>query len=242
MAKRTRPKSARVPQDSPPESSAPLPADPSTKWVSRGGAKLDHALAHFAIDVTGFRCADLGCSTGGFSDCLLQRGAAHVYAVDTGYGVLDWRLRSDARVTVRERENALHAEPATEPMNLVTIDLGWTPQRLAIPAALRWIGPDGTIVSLVKPHYEASDVAIEVPRGGLPDELAERVMEGVLGAMAGLGVTVLGVIESPIRGAKSSRRGAGNREFLAWLRPTGSGIAAAGSPVPSEPPGTGAAT
>ena len=108
-------------------------------YVSRAGVKLEAALKAFELDVTGLRCADLGCHAGGFTDCLLQRGAAAVHAVDTGYGVLDYRLRSDPRVTVLERTNALHFEPP-EQVDMVTIDVAWTRQQHVIPAALRWIG------------------------------------------------------------------------------------------------------
>ena len=104
-------------------------------FVSRAGAKLDHALDAFGFEVSGLRCADFGCNVGGFTDCLLQRGAERVVAIDTGYGVLAWKLRNDDRVEVRERTNALHADPPDEPLDLVVIDLAWTPQRLALPAA-----------------------------------------------------------------------------------------------------------
>src|SRR5438034_4090953 len=103
-------------------------------FVSRAGQKLEHALSIFGVDVTGFVCADLGCSTGGFTDCLLQRGAAKVYAVDTGYGVLDWKLRTNERVVVMERTNAMHVT-LPEPVDLVTIDVAWTKQRHILPAA-----------------------------------------------------------------------------------------------------------
>src|SRR5437762_12897685 len=105
-------------------------------FVSRAGQKLEHALTSFAIDVKGLTCADLGCSTGGFTDCLLQRGAAKVYAVDTGYGVLDWKLRKDARVVVMERTNAMHVM-LPEPVDLVTIDVAGTRPRLILPDAAR---------------------------------------------------------------------------------------------------------
>lgn len=115
-------------------------------YVSRGGLKLRHALEVFGVDPAGWWCADLGCSTGGFTDCLLQAGAARVYAVDTAYGELAWRLRQDERVAVMERTNALHAEVPADVaerggVDLVVIDLGWTVQSRAIPAALRWVVP-----------------------------------------------------------------------------------------------------
>ena len=120
-------------------------------FVSRAGQKLDHALGAFALDVSGFICADFGSNTGGFVDCLLQRGAAKVYAIDTGYGVLDWKLRKDPRVVVMERTNAMHVE-LPEPVRLVTIDVAWTKQRIILPAAKRVLDRDGWIVTLLKPH------------------------------------------------------------------------------------------
>ena len=184
--------------------------DPACPYVSRGGLKLAAALEAFTLDVTGRTCADLGCSTGGFTDCLLQRGAARVFAVDTGYGQLAWKLRQDPRVTVMERTNALHAEPV-EPCDVVVLDLGWTKQALAIPAALRWLtaAEHGRIVSLVKPHYESG-------RHTLTDDEADAVTQDVLATqMPSLGVTVLTVIRSPLRGGKG-----GNLEHLALLART----------------------
>ncbi len=101
--------------------------------------KLEHALREFQVDVTGLVAADFGCNVGGFTDCLLRHGARRVYAVDTGYGMLDYHLRRDERVVVMERTNALHAPPPDEPIDLVVIDAGWTPQRLIVPAAQRWL-------------------------------------------------------------------------------------------------------
>src|SRR5437016_12661481 len=116
-------------------------------FVSRAGQKLDHALDAFRIDVAGLTCADLGCNVGGFADCLLQRGAAKVYAVDTGYGVLDWKLRNDPRVVVMERTNAMHVT-LSEPVDLVTVDVAWTKQRHILPAAARIMKQDGRVISL----------------------------------------------------------------------------------------------
>ena len=115
--------------------------DPQRQFVSRAGLKLEHALREFCVDVAGFVCADFGCNIGGFTDCLLQHGAARVVAIDTGYGVLDWKLRNDPRVVVMERTNVLHAAKpqAAGSIDLVVIDLAWTPQRHSIPAALRWL-------------------------------------------------------------------------------------------------------
>ncbi|MBI1335960.1 MAG: TlyA family rRNA (cytidine-2'-O)-methyltransferase [Phycisphaera sp.] len=189
-------------------------------YVSHGGLKLAAALDAFDIDVNGRVCADLGANVGGFTDCLLQRGAAHVYSVDTAYGQFDWKLRNDERVTVIERTNALHFDPHSiegfdsHRPTLVVIDLGWTRQQLAIPAALRWLVDtrgDATIVTLIKPHYEAD--RSQLTRGKLSDEDAQVVCDRVIAEIP----NVVGCIESPIRGG-SSRGGRGNREFLACLR------------------------
>jgi len=188
-------------------------------YVSRGGLKLEAALDAFGLDVTGFVCADLGANVGGFVDCLLQRGAAKVYAVDTGYGALAWKLRSDDRVVVMERTNALHprkdADAGDVPLpevDLVTIDLAWTPQRHAIPAALKW--RPAHIITLIKPHYEASST------GGraavLADDEAGRVLRETLERMPALGVRVIDHVRSPIRGGKGKGK-PGNIEYLALL-------------------------
>jgi 23S rRNA (cytidine1920-2'-O)/16S rRNA (cytidine1409-2'-O)-methyltransferase len=154
----------------------------------------------------------------------LQAGAARVFAVDTAYGELAWKLRQDARVTVMERSNALHTEPPVEDgtpvrTGLVVIDLGWTPQRLAVPAAAKWLGGGGRIISLVKPHYE-------VPGRGrgavvLPAEEAEGVAHASVAALGTAGFACERMIESPVLGGARKRgsAGKGNREWLAILRP-----------------------
>ncbi|MGP1271933.1 MAG: TlyA family RNA methyltransferase [Phycisphaerales bacterium] len=196
------------------------PAEPNNPFVSRGGLKLAHALDAFGLDPAGLTCADLGCSTGGFTDCLLQRRAASVVCVDTAYGELAWKLRQDPRVTVRERTNALHAEP-DEPVDLVVIDIGWTPQRLALPAAARWLRPGGRIISLVKPHYELSDAerAIGGDAGVLDPETARRVARRVLDDAAELGFRTLDLTNSPILGGgkRSKSKTRGNIELLALI-------------------------
>jgi len=206
-------------------------ADPSSPYISRAGLKLAHALRDFGVDPAGWAAADFGCNVGGFADCLLRHGAAKVCALDTGYGVLDWKLRNDPRIVVMERTNALHADPpAGGGVDLVVIDLGWTPQRLAIPAAVRWLRPGGRIISLVKPHYELSEEEKRAMlRGGALDEQdAERVLHRVIESAPGLGVEVLAWTTSPIRGGKSSRkgRGAGNVEYLILARPAEAGESA----------------
>jgi 23S rRNA (cytidine1920-2'-O)/16S rRNA (cytidine1409-2'-O)-methyltransferase len=179
-------------------------------FVSRAGRKLDHALATFDLDVRGFVCADLGCNVGGFVDCLLRRGAAKVYAIDTGYGVLDWKLRKDPRVVVMERTNAMHVRPQ-ELVDLVTIDVAWTRQGHILPAARRIVRPAGWVVTLIKPHYEAEPV--QLIKGVLPVDRVAGVVGRVGGVVRESGFELLRTVESPIRGTK------GNVEVLALLRP-----------------------
>jgi 23S rRNA (cytidine1920-2'-O)/16S rRNA (cytidine1409-2'-O)-methyltransferase len=186
-------------------------------FASRGGLKLAHALAEFRLDVRGLACADFGCNVGGFTDCLLRAGAAGVVAVDTGYGTLAWTLRNDPRVTVMERTNALHALPPAGPVDLVTVDLAWTPQRHAIPAALRWLRPSGRIISLVKPHYEVEkDEKPLLVRGVLAETDAERIVRRTVESLPALGVRVEGLTRSPIAGGAGKGK-AGNAEWLALI-------------------------
>jgi 23S rRNA (cytidine1920-2'-O)/16S rRNA (cytidine1409-2'-O)-methyltransferase len=181
-------------------------------FVSRAGQKLHHALTAFDLHVTGKICADLGCSTGGFTDCLLQHGAAKVYAVDTGYGVLDWKLRNDARVIVMERTNAMHVR-LPEKVDLVTIDVAWTRQRNILPAAMSLLNENGFIVSLIKPHYEAEPALL---RGGiLPVSAIPAVVEEVEAQARQIGLSLINRVNSPIKGAK------GNSELLAIFQREG---------------------
>lgn len=197
------------------------------RYVSRGGLKLEAALDAFGLNVMGFVCADLGCNVGGFTDCLLQRGAGHVYAVDTGYGQLAWKLRNDPRVTVMERTNAMHLDVSEisnlksriPEVDLVTIDLAWTRQQHAIPAALRW--NPRQIITLIKPHYEASDATNR--KGHLDEAEAEQVMQRVLAELPAVGVEVRDCIRSPIKGGKGKGK-TGNVEYLALLRPLNAGL------------------
>lgn len=175
------------------------------RYVSRGGLKLEAALRAFGVDATGRICADFGSHAGGFVDCLLQHGAARVYAVEPGYGVLDYKLRRDARVVVCERTNAL-AYTSPEPCDLVTIDVGWTPQRLILPAARRCLREGGVVLTLVKPQYEAEKPLLRA--GVLPAEHLAAVLEQCRREVSSLGWIVEGEIESPIRGH------GGNVEFL----------------------------
>jgi 23S rRNA (cytidine1920-2'-O)/16S rRNA (cytidine1409-2'-O)-methyltransferase len=179
------------------------------KFVSRAGTKLDHALEVFGVDVRGMICADLGCNVGGFVDCLLSRGVAKVYAVDTGYGVLEWKLRRDPRVMTMERTNAMHLV-LPERVNLVTIDVAWTRQRNILPAARKMLGDGGRIVSLIKPHYEADRELLK--NGVLPDGELEGVINKVKDDVLAAGLELLQTVVSPIRGSK------GNTEVLALIR------------------------
>jgi 23S rRNA (cytidine1920-2'-O)/16S rRNA (cytidine1409-2'-O)-methyltransferase len=188
---------------------------PQSQYVSRGGEKLAAALDAFDIDPTGWVCADFGSNVGGFTDCLLQRGAAKVYAIDTGYGDLAWTLRKDDRVVVMERVNALHCEVA-EPVDLVVADMAWTPQRHLIPAAAGWLKTSGCIVSLLKCHYERA----KIPGGRkgrkpppLTDEEAEAVRQTVCDELTAEGFDVCEVTTSPLRGK------GGNVEYLILVRP-----------------------
>ncbi|MFK7960488.1 MAG: SAM-dependent methyltransferase [Phycisphaerales bacterium] len=203
------------------------------KFVSRAGGKLEHALDAFTFDVTDLECADFGCNVGGFTDCLLQRGAASVVAIDTGHNVLAWKLRADPRVTVKERTNALHTPPPppSEAVDLVVLDMAWTRLQLAIPAALRWLRPAPAsanaarphILTLVKPHYELEPAEKDelLVEGRLDHEVAETVSQRTLDALAErLCVRIRGHIRSPMTGGKSSKKhGKGNVEFLALLEP-----------------------
>lgn len=196
-----------------------IATDDKGPYVSRGGLKLRHALDVFAVDPAGWTAADLGCSTGGFTDCLLKAGVAKVYAVDTAYGELAWTLRNDPRVVVMERTNALHAPPPTPaPADLVVADMSWTPQRLVVPAAARWLKPGGRLITLVKPHYELKDSGSgDVPAGGvLDDATAESVARQTAERVAGMGWSVLGLSRSPILGGGRGRgrAGKGNAEWL----------------------------
>lgn len=194
-------------------------ATPAKPFVGRGGLKLAHALREFNLDVRGLACADLGCNVGGFTDCLLRAGAATVVAVDTGYGMLAWTLRNDPRVIVMERSNALHTAPPHGPVDLVVIDMGWTPQRHAIPAATRWLRPGGRILSLIKPHYEIEPT--EKPlllRGILPEADAERIALRTAGSLPSLGARVIGLTRSPIEGGAGKGK-KGNAEWLVLAAP-----------------------
>jgi len=188
-------------------------SDSTDRYVSRGGLKLDAAVRAFDIDCSELTCADFGCNVGGFTDCLLAFGAAKVYAVDTGYGTLAWKLRKDPRVVVMERTNALYAE-APEGVDLVTIDVAWTPQKLSVPAAAKWLKPGGKIISLLKPIFELAKLDPAVGgKGGrktktLTTAQTEGIRDQVCEQLTELGFEPEKVIASPIVGK------GGNTEFL----------------------------
>lgn len=192
-------------------------------YVGRGGLKLAHALEAFSFDPVGMVCADFGCNVGGFTDCLLQAGARQVYALDTGYGALEYRLRIDPRVVVMERTNALDVEPLESGVDLVVIDLAWTPQRRALPAAFRWLAPTNKacIITLIKPHYEASSLGCKhlLEQGVLPERDALDVLSTTLDEMPSYGAQPIAVTRSPILGGASRRRKTGNIEWLALVEP-----------------------
>ncbi len=210
---------------------ARLDLETGPRFVSRGGEKLEAALDAFGVDVTGLVCADVGSSTGGFTDCLLQHGAAKVYAIDVGKGILHWKLRSDPRVIVMEETNARHVESLPELVDLVTIDAsfislkillpvvkGWLPSPLRLSPGGRGDGGEG-VLALIKPQFEAGRKESARHKGVIRDpEIHRQVLTEVLTFAVGQGFSVRGLIKSPVLGPK------GNIEFLAWLGVVGAGL------------------
>ena len=164
------------------------------QYVGRGGEKLKYALDHWGLDVAGRVAADFGCSIGGFTDCLLQEGAERVYAVDTGYGMLDWKLRQDERVVVMERTNAMHVE-LPEPVGILTIDAAWTCQRYIVPNAIAQSAPNGDILSLFKPQYEAPDELVR--DGRIMEGEFDGVLEATLEELRAMRIAVRDVVRLP---------------------------------------------
>jgi 23S rRNA (cytidine1920-2'-O)/16S rRNA (cytidine1409-2'-O)-methyltransferase len=183
-------------------------------FVSRGGIKLDYALEQFGLDVQDTVAADIGASTGGFTDCLLKRGASRVYAVDVGYGQLDYRLRQDNRVIVMDRVNARNTPDIPEKLDLVVIDVSFISVEKIIPAVSDLLKDDGSIIVLVKPQFEAR--RSEVGKGGIirRPEIHARVLGRFVKWITENGYRLRGLVTSPIEGAS------GNREFLAWIKLT----------------------
>jgi len=204
-----------------------LPPDTITlvepeRFVSRGGHKLEHALRHFGVDVRDALAADLGASTGGFTDCLLQLGARRVFAVDVGRGQLAWKLRKDPRVVVMERTNARHLTPAGfpqpfTPLDAVVIDCSFISLKQILPAARSLLRPRGRVIALVKPQFEAGKREADRGRGVIRDTgVHERILSELKHfAVVELGLNWHGVVESPLRGP------AGNLEFLILLETEG---------------------
>ncbi|MBC8245713.1 MAG: TlyA family RNA methyltransferase [Verrucomicrobia bacterium] len=190
----------------------------TTRFVSRGGDKLEHALETFGIDVAGLRAVDFGASTGGFTDCLLQRGAASVAAVDVGQGQLAWALRNDARVHVMERTNARHLTPASfpqpyEPFELAVIDCSFISLRQILPATVDLLPPGGRVVALVKPQFEAGKAEADKGQGVIRDpQVHRRVLDELRAFVKNESpLEWIAETESPLIGP------AGNREFLILL-------------------------
>ncbi len=208
------------------DASSALTVDSGPRFVSRGGEKLDAALEAFALDVSGLTCADVGASTGGFTDCLLQRGAAKVYAIDVGKGVLHWKLRNDPRVVVMEETNARYVESLPEPVDFVTVDASFISLKILLPVVKEWILPsppsplpvgegrrgEGDIIALIKPQFEAGKKDVSRGDGVIRDpEIHRQVLLDVLGFAQKEGFSVRGLVRSSLLGPK------GNAEFLAWL-------------------------
>jgi len=198
-----------------------LTLDAEEKFVSRGGHKLEHALRHFQLDVAGLMALDLGASTGGFTDCLLQHGAVKVFAVDVGRGQFAWKLRHDPRVVVMEKTNARHLTaaqfpPPFTPADLAVIDCSFISLRNILPAAIALLRPDGRIVALIKPQFEAGKAEADKGRGVISDpSVHERVLNELREFVrAQPGLRWQGVVESPLLGP------AGNKEFLALIEKT----------------------
>lgn len=195
------------------EAEVSIQVNQGAPYVSRGGEKLAPALQGFGLDPTEKVCADVGASTGGFTDCLLQHGAARVYAIDVGHGVLHWELRQDSRVVVMERSNARYVKNLPEPVTLVTIDASFISLKILLPVVRQWFSSDGgDVVALVKPQFEAGRIQVSRGKGVIRDPVVHRqVLSDVLNFAEKDGYGVRGLLRSPLRGPK------GNIEFLTWL-------------------------
>lgn len=200
-----------------------LTVDSGPRFVSRGGEKLDAALGTFGIDVSGFVCADVGASTGGFTDCLLQRGAAKVYAIDVGKGILHWKLRNDPRVVVMEQTNARYLQTLPEPVALVTVDASFISLKILLPVVKTWLDAPlasnettqektGVVIALIKPQFEAGRKDVARGDGVIRDpEIHKQVLRDILDFASRENFHICGLIKSPLLGPK------GNAEFLVWL-------------------------
>src|SRR5688572_9546298 len=201
-----------------------LTVDSGPRFVSRGGEKLDAALEAFGIDVTGLVCADVGASTGGFTDCLLQRGAAKVYAIDVGKGILHWKLRNDTRVIVMEETNARYVESLPEQVSLVTVDASFISLKILLPVIRKWLltpsSPNqgkmkeerSDVIALIKPQFEAGKKDVSRGDGVIRDPVIHKqVLLDVLSYAKAEGFGLRGLIRSSLLGPK------GNVEFLLWM-------------------------
>lgn len=185
------------------------------EFVSRGGEKLKAALSTFELSVMGLVCADVGASTGGFTDCLLQHGAEKVYAVDVGRGQLHWKLRQDPRVISMEGQNVRYLESLPEQVGMAVVDVSFISLGLVLPVVAPWMKPGGDLITLVKPQFEAGRQFVR--RGGVvkDDQVRRKTVTDVIGTAASIGYWAHGLIRSPLIGPK------GNVEYLLWLRDTG---------------------
>ena len=211
------------------QNDAELTVDQGPRFVSRGGEKLAAALDAFSVDVQGLVCADAGASTGGFTDCLLQNGAAKVFAIDVGHGILEWKLRNDPRVVVMEKTNARHVEKLAEPVDLVVIDASFISLKVLLSVVQNWLlssspplSPPqaggkprrggGAIIALIKPQFEATRKEVSQGKGVIRDrEIHKRVLYEIIDFAIEKGFSLRGLLRSPVLGPK------GNVEFLVWL-------------------------
>jgi len=200
--------------------------DEGARFISRGGEKLAAALEHFPVEIKGKICADVGASTGGFTDCLLQNNARHVYAVDVGYGILHWKIRQDPRVTVMEETNARYLESLPEPVEIITVDVSFISLKKLLPNFRNWYPVEtqerneafersgNHLIALIKPQFEAGRLEASRSRGVIRSQAVHRqVLNDVLLFALQSGYRVNGLLASPLSGPK------GNKEFLAWLNP-----------------------
>jgi 23S rRNA (cytidine1920-2'-O)/16S rRNA (cytidine1409-2'-O)-methyltransferase len=214
------------------QADAQLTVESGPRFVSRGGEKLEGALDAFQIAVTGRVCADVGASTGGFTDCLLQRGAVKVYAIDVGKGILHWKLRNDKRVVVMEETNARYVESLPEPVDLVTVDASFISLKIILPVVKRWLflpfdqaqdrfssfdegkmKEERSVLALIKPQFEAGKKDVARGDGVIRDpEIHRQVLMDVLAFAQNEGFAIQGLVRSPLLGPK------GNVEFLVWLQ------------------------
>jgi len=198
------------------EPSAGIEIVTGPRFVSRGGEKLDAAMVQFGLDVNGKTCADVGSSTGGFVDCLLQRGAKKVYAVDVGKGLLHWKLRQRVEVVVMESTNARLVTSLPETIQFLSMDASFISLKTLLPVVRNWLAPDGEMVVLIKPQFEAGRKEAARGDGVIRDsQIHRQVLENILTYAQSIGLRAGGLIRSPLHGPK------GNIEFLAWLRQIG---------------------